>query len=386
MEKDPEAESSSLGCILSGTWTLISLPFWLGAAGLLVVSTTSASRFFAIALICLLPLPLNFLHWHRLSRKITTGLLLVVGLGAFLLCTRQAPDHNDNQESPARVTYENGFGYSRYSVTNLIPEVDQCIFGSYILGAVDPDLSWGQGAEIRTSVREIYADLQNDTDLAPLPCVLGSAYREMIGLKPRTGISFVYVPKRTGWDPLEKKTAIVFLHGGLGNFQAYWARWKSFADKTGVAIVVPTFGAGNWDRDGGLEVIEKARKFCAAHPRIDEGKLVLAGISNGGTGVIRGGMADPGKWRGLLFLSPVLEKSAVESNAFADGWGGRKALIITGASDKRTTADYVRKAVAGMEAINMELETHYLPDKDHFLIYSDWPEVQKLIEEWVKTL
>ena len=63
-----------------------------------------------------------------------------------------------------------------------------------------------------------------------------------------------------------------------------------------------------------------------------------------------------------------------------------KALIITGERDKHTTADYVRKAVSSMEAIKMDLETHYLPDKDHFLIYSDWPEVQKLIEEWVEKL
>ena len=386
MGKKPETESSTLGCILSGTWTLASLPFWLGAVGLLVVSTTSASKLFAIALICLLPIPLNFLHWQRTSRKIVSVLLLVIGSVAFFFCARQAADYTDNPEARARVIYENGTNHSRYSVANLVPEVDQYILGSYLFGAIDPNLSWSRAADLRRNVRETYADLQNDADLAPLPCVLGSTYREMIGLKPRTGISFVYVPKRTGWDPLKKQTAIVFLHGALGNFQAYWTRWKSFADKTGVAIVAPAFGTGNWEKDGGLEAIEQARKFCAAHPRIDEEKLVLAGISNGGTGVIQGGLADPGKWRGLLFLSPVLEKSAVESNAFADGWGGRKALIITGEQDKRTTADYVRKAVSGMEAINMELEAHYLPDKDHFLIYSDWPEVQKLIEKWVKKL
>ncbi len=386
MGKKPEAESSALGCILSGTWTLVSLPFWLGAIGLLVISSTSASKLFAIALICLLPIPLNFLHWHRTSRKIVTLLLLLIGSVAFFLCARQAPDYNDNPEAATRVIYENGAGHSRYSVANLVPEVDQFILGSYLLGAIDPNLGWSRAAELRTNVRELYADVQNDSDLAPLPCLLGSSYREMIGLKPRTGISFVYVPKKTGWDPLEKKTAIVFLHGGLGNFQAYWTLLKRFADKAGVAIVAPTFGAGNWDRDGGLEVIEQARQFCVAHPRIDEEKLVLAGISNGGTGVIHGGLADPGKWRGLLFLSPVLEKSAIESNAFANGWGGRKALIITGERDKRITADYVRKAVAGMEEIKMELETHYLPDKDHFLIYSDWPEVQKIIGKWVEKL
>ena len=383
MEKDPEAESSSLGCILSGTWTLISLPFWLGAAGLLVVSTTSASRFFAIALICLLPLPLNFLHWHRLSRKITTGLLLVVGLGAFLLCTRQAPDHNDNQESPARVTYENGFGYSRYSVTNLIPEVDQCIFGSYILGAVDPDLSWGQGAEIRTSVREIYADLQNDPHLSSLPSLLGPSYRNLLGLKPEAGALFSYIPKDSEWDPLHKKPAIVFLHGRPGNLQACWALWKRIADATGVAIVAPTFGAGAWDQDGGLDAIGKARKFCVENPHIDADKLILAGLSDGGAGVLREAGANPGKWQGLLLLSPVIEQRALESDAFATGWSKRRALIITGERDKRTTADQVRRAETSMKKIKMEVESHYLPDGDHFLIYTDWSALREIITQWL---
>ncbi len=386
MGKKPEAESSALGCILSGTWTLVSLPFWLGATGLLVVSTTSASKLFAIALICLLPIPLNFLHWHRTSRKIVTVLLLLTGSIAFFLCARQATDYADDPEAAARVIYENGTRHFSCSPANLVPEIDQYILGSYLLALIDPNLGWSQAAELRENVGNIYADLEKDAELATLPCVLGSSYREMIGLKPRTGILFVYVPKRSGWDPLEKKTALVFLHGGLGNFQGYWALWKRFADTTGVAIVAPTFGSGNWSGDGGLESIEQAREFCVNHPRIDGGKLVLAGIANGGTGVIHGGLAAPEKWRGLLFLSPVIEKSVVESNAFANGWGGRKALIITGERDKHTTADYVRKAVSSMEEIEMKLETHYLPDRDHFLIYSDWPQLQKLIGEWIKSL
>ena len=73
--------------------------------------------------------------------------------------------------------------------------------------------------------------------------------------------------KNQGGIPSRRRTALVFLHGGLGNFQGYWALWKRFADATGVAIVAPTFGSGNWSGDGGLESIEQARKFCVNHPR-----------------------------------------------------------------------------------------------------------------------
>ena len=385
MEKEPEAESSSLGCILSGTWTLVSLPFWLGAAGLLAVSTTSASRFFAVALICLLPLPLNFLHWHKLSRKITTGLLFLVALGAFFLCARQAPDHNDNPEASARVTYENRSGHSRYSLANLVPEVDQSILGSYILGAIDPNLNWSRSAVVRGSIREIYDDLRSDPDLASLPSTLGSSYRDMLGFKPRAGALFTYIPKEpdSGPDPLQKKPAMVFLHGHLGNLQACWALWKRIADTTGTAIVAPTFGAGSWSQEGGLNAIAKAREFCVNNPQIDPDKLILAGLSGGGKGVLREAGAHPGKWQGLLLLSPVIDQHILESDAFARGWPGRRALIITGERDKRASADQVRRAETSMKKINMEVESHYLPDGDHFLIYTDWSALREIIAQWL---
>lgn len=385
MEKEPEAESSSLGCILSGTWTLLSLPFWLGAAGLLTVSTTSASRFFAIALICLLPLPLNFLHWHKLSRKITTGLLFLVALGAFLLCARQAPGHNDNPEASARVTYENKSGHSRYSLANLIPEVDQSILGSYILGAIDPNLNWSRSAVVRRSIREIYDGLRGDPDLASLPSTLGSSYRDMLGFKPRAGGLFIYIPQEpgSGPGPLQKKPAIVFLHGQLGNLQACWALWKRIADTTGTAIVAPTFGAGSWSQEGGPGAIAQARKFCVNNPQIDPDKLILAGLSDGGAGVLREAGAHPGKWQRLLLLSPVIEQHTLESDTFARGWSERRALIITGERDKRATADHVRRAETSMKKIKMEVESHYLADGDQFLIYTGWPALEEIISQWL---
>ncbi|MBI22706.1 MAG: hypothetical protein CMN05_03815 [Roseibacillus sp.] len=386
MGKNPKAESSALGCILSGTWTLASLPFWLGAIGLLVVSTTTASKLFAIALICLLPVPLNFLHWRSIRRRIISVLLLLAGSISLFLCARQATGHRDDPDAAARVVYENGTSHFSCSPANLVPEIDQCLLGTYLLALIDPNLGWGQAAELRENIRNVYADLEKDAELATLPCVLGSAYREMIGLKPTPGILFIYVPEEPGQDPLEKKPAIVFLHGGLGNFQGCWTLWKRFADATGVAIVAPTFGSGNWSGEDGLEAIEQTREFCVSHPRIDGENLILAGIATGGTGVTLGGRATPEKWRGLLFLSPVIEKNIVESDAFANGWGGRKALIITGERDKHTTSDYVRKAAASMKDIKMELKEHYLPDRDHFLIYSDWPRLQELIGAWIKSL
>ena len=104
-KKDPESDTSALGCVFSGGWTLLSLPLWIAAFALLVVSTMWTSRLFAVALICLLPVPLNLLHWRRTSRKIAAGLLLVAGSSALLVCKQQAQRAPGTQEDAARLVH-----------------------------------------------------------------------------------------------------------------------------------------------------------------------------------------------------------------------------------------------------------------------------------------
>tara|TARA_B100000519_G_C13981431_1_gene314829 strand:- start:74 stop:592 length:519 start_codon:yes stop_codon:yes gene_type:complete len=172
----------------------------------------------------------------------------------------------------------------------------------------------------------------------------------------------------------------------MGNSQSYWTVWKKFADTHQYAIVAPSFGAGNWSREGGLEAIEQARQFCMDHPRIDGNKLILAGLSKGGAGVTRGGRATPAKWQGLLFISPVIEKSIIESEDFRNGWGGRKALIITGEQDEQISPEHVRKAVSSMAEIKMDVTAHYLPGSHHFLFLSEQERVGKMISDWLESL
>ncbi|MBJ07362.1 MAG: hypothetical protein CMO40_09645 [Verrucomicrobiaceae bacterium] len=382
MSRGSDAEFSKRGCLISGLWTLLSLPFWVGAAALLVVSTTVESRLFAAALICFLPVPLNFLHWHRTSRRIITILLIGAGATALFLCAQKAPGYSDDPQAKARTIYRDARGPSRFSPVNLVPEVDQQILRSYLTSALDPNLSWSQAARLRADFISVHDEMQEDLDLAVLPSVLGSTYRATVGLGAKAGPVFVYVPEVSGSPALP---AIVFLHDRMGNSHGYWTVWKKFADTYRYAIVSPTFGTGNWSGEGGLETIEQARQLCIEDPRINEKKLILAGISNGTTGVTRGGRATPGKWQGLLFISPVIEKSVIESEEFKNGWGGRRALIITGEQDRQTPSAHVRKAVSSMADIGMEITTHYLEDAHHFLFLSEPEQVSKLISGWVKS-
>ena len=52
-------------------------------------------------------------------------------------------------------------------------------------------------------------------------------------------------------------------------------------------LVQPSFGFGGWHRPGGLEAIEAARVYALAHEPVAPSRVFLAGLSNGGRGLIR---------------------------------------------------------------------------------------------------
>ena len=381
-KKAPESERSALGCLFSGTWTLLSLPLWIGAIALLAVSTMWTSRLFGIALICLLPIPLNLLHWRKTSRKIITALLLIAGSSALLLCNQQAQKAPGKQGDSARLVYHKNSS-DHFRVSNLVAEVDQLALRSYLIAITNPDLSWQRASELREVTKDLYRDLSRDPELSSLPSLLGPSYRDMLGFESTAGALFSYIPSATSPGESGKKVAIVLLHGSLGNFQGSWLLWKKLAESTGVAIVAPTFATGQWSQEGGRAAIAEAREFCIQHRAIDENRLVLAGISEAGIGVLREAAAAPQGWDKLLLISPVIEQEIINSKPFIDGWRNREAMIITSERNTLGPGQSIREAQASMESLGIRLSTHYLSSSEPFLFLSDWTSFQKLIQPWL---
>ena len=150
-----------------------------------------------------------------------------------------------------------------------------------------------------------------------------------------------------------------------------------------MAIVAPTFATGKWSQERGREAIAQARDFCIQHPDIDEERLVLAGISEAGIGVLHEAAVAPREWEKLLLISPFIEQQTINSQPFIDGWRDRKAMIITGEQDTSASGKSIRAAQATMESFKMRLTTHYLPSDDPFLFLSEWSSLQKLIQPWL---
>jgi pimeloyl-ACP methyl ester carboxylesterase len=223
--------------------------------------------------------------------------------------------------------------------------------------------------------------MRRSEDFVRLGSVLNCAYRDMfLGSRP-AGHLYEYVPpagKDAGPLPV-----ILFLHGSLGNFKGYLWVWKRLADRHGYAVVAPTFGAGNWYLDGGAQAVERARSYCARHPRMDAGRIFLAGLSNGGTGTSRAAAANPEGYAGLVFISPVMEPEVLSSEAFAAGWKGRRVLVLSGSEDRRIPIGYVRDAVKGMAERGAAVTSRLYPGEDHFLLFSRPEEVMRDIAAWL---
>ena len=230
-------------------------------------------------------------------------------------------------------------------------------------------------------MREVYGEMRGDPDFERLGSVLDQSYRDILFDRRDVGHFYEYVPEA----PAGKRVpVVVFLHGSLGNFRGYLWVWKAVADRHGVAVVAPTFGAGRWDRPGGEEAIERVLRRCVADPRMDPSRIYLAGLSNGGLGVCRAAGRRPEAWRGLILVSPVVDERALFTDGFRAACGGKPVLILHGADDDRVPVRCIRDAAEAMRLRGMRVECDVLEGRTHFLFFSDREAVEERIGPWLE--
>ena len=271
---------------------------------------------------------------------------------------------------------------SRFAPSSLVPEVDQLLLGARLAPYLDPYLDKARGERVSGLVREVYAGMGTDSAFQGSESVLGACYGELFGSLSEDLHHFKYVPLERGPGPYP---VVIFLHGSLGNFQGYTWVLKALADEAGVAIVAPTFGAGNWWKDPSCEILRRTREICAADPELDESEIWLAALSNGGTGLTRA-VADHGReYRGLLLISCVLEPAVVQSTAFAQAIRGRPTLLVHGEADERIPVREIRKTESILRGQGARLTSRYFPGEDHFLLFSKRRELMRLCAEWMRT-
>ncbi|HOX04959.1 MAG TPA: dienelactone hydrolase family protein [Planctomycetota bacterium] len=368
-----------------GLHMLAAVPV-LALAGLLLVhAATGRGRLFAVAVLAGLCVPVLLWLASRAGRRwaVLKAAAACGGLSLLLLVVVYVltPDGAARPGASVRSCYSGATAYRRSSLTNLVPEEDQLLLGTRVMPAADRLLDRAAAAELRENVRAVYAEMGRSPEFERLGSVLDQSYRDVLFGKAAVGHFYEYIPAKA---PAGRLPVVIFLHGSLGNFKGYLWVWKRIADQSGVAVVAPTFGAGNWDRPGGMDAVDHALRYCASHPRMDPSRIHLAGLSNGGRGVCLAANRSPEAYRGLMLISPVIDEQALLAGCFAAAWKDKPILIIHGADDNRVPAPQVREAAESLRAAGLRVETRCWEGQCHFLFFAVRDQVQDRIADWLK--
>lgn len=148
-----------------------------------------------------------------------------------------------------------------------------------------------------------------------------------------------------------------------------------------LAVVCPTFGAGNWHRRGGVEAVVRAVRDASRRFDLDPQRLTLVALSNGGRGATRVVARHPDLFARVVLISPVLEQQPLMAGAAA--WRDRPVLWIHGARDRRIPLRATSERVALIEKHGGRVVRRVYPEEDHFLLFSRRTELPGLVASWI---
>lgn len=261
-------------------------------------------------------------------------------------------------------------------VCNFVPERDLATLG------VGLAYSGRQHDHVMGLLRPLYQEMEADPEYARLPHVVGSTAQDLVLGAPGSAHYFSYVPPGQGDKP-----ALIFFHGAAGNFKVYLHFWRRWAQKNGCIVVCPSNGFGRWyEPQAEQRAIEIFDRALAELP-IDRAKVVVSGMSNGGTAVTRLVNARGGQIGALLLVCPVLEVGQTLKPTFLD-WTQRHAapIVLQGDQDINVSPEIV---TANVEAIVKEggrCERRLRQGHDHHILFSDEAEVYSAADQLFTSL
>jgi predicted esterase len=349
------------------------------ALTLIPVAETLRGKIYGVAALCLLALPVlagRALLRRRRARALLAGASALLGVLLAVLYAA-SPDGRPLAGSPLRSEFLAEARYRRFSIAALLPEIDQVALATYVAPFIDPIIDRAQGARIRAMTMPHYRAMEADPEMAALGTVLPYAYADTDAAH-----LFAYAPPHAAGEHLP---AILFLHGSAGNFKSYFYLWRGFADRTRMAVVCPSFGWGNWYEPGGVEAVERARRWAISTLGADEQRIFLVGLSNGGTGVTRAAAANPGAYRGLVLISAVLEDEILRGVAGGDEGAALPwpMLVLHGKADDRIPFADVQRSIARLRKKGAMTEDWFVDGEDHFLFFHRSDELLGRVADWV---
>lgn len=284
--------------------------------------------------------------------------LAVICFGKAFVLTPTLPD----SDATFREHYQKQVEYRRTSLTRLVPEIDQLKLGSYLF------IDSKQAKVLRRVICEVSSELRTDSDFQDSSSALGMAYD-----------AYEYRPENAQGDVL------IFLHGSLGNFKGYVWSLKETADASGMTILATSYGMGNWQHDEGCSRLAQMRAYCQNEEALNNKRLFLGGISNGGRGCLRAVQQFGNTFTGISLISPVMEDHLINSTSFQLRSPNLPFLILHGTRDRRIPIDFVRRSMKLLENRGANVDLRSWESEDHFLMFHRRDELENVLTPWIQS-
>ncbi len=316
----------------------------------------------------------------RRDRCIRVSLLLavaaIVSVAASLLA---APSGRGEPGSPVQQAILSGREFPRFSLFNLLPDVDQMKLG-IVFG---PLVGILQSRDEAHRIAETIVPLERDAEARPeyrtLGSVSGWTLAEYGEGRFDAGHLYQQVPAHRADEHLP---ALIVLHGFGGNHKAYPAAFEEFGTRNRTIVLCPSFGFGFYG-DGCVDALERVRRHAVETLGADPRRIYLLGYSNGGIGVFKTTASHPDRYAGMILVSAVFRSIYFSPEARAI-WGDRPILSLSGATDRRIPSEYSSDNEAVLRKQGFRVTSHLYPDEDHFLIFSQRRDVADRIAALMK--
>lgn len=352
-------------------WLVVSAPVSLLALLLLVGAVTPEGRLAAVCALAVVSAVALALVRRR--RAAIAALAFALAGGAALAW--RAPSGAAPPGAAMRAVYLRGGGASRFAPTNLVPEVDQLVLATYLVWIPDPVMTWSSARRLRGAILRAYAREPEAGEGRALGSALGDALTDR-----DTGRLFVFEPPHA---PGERRPALLFLHGSAGSWKGYFYGQVALARRLRFGVAQPSFGFGDWSRPGGLAAVENARAWLAAQAWVDPSRIYLVCLSNGGRAVTRLMQRGPARYRGVAFVSAVIEPRVLDAKALDPSWRAVPTLVIHGADDDRIPLDYLDEGVAALTDQGVAVTRDVVAGEDHYLIFTAPERLARALASWL---
>jgi len=173
-----------------------------------------------------------------------------------------------------------------------------------------------------------------------------------------------------------KCPVVLWLHGGVnGTRQNRGAEVAHYfakeSDSLGFIFASPSGErSATWFDNIGIDNIKKSLQIIKKNYRIDTSRIVIAGVSDGGTGAYMAAILYSEYFTRFAVLSGSFELPAILGYPLtASAMKGKKWLIAHGGKDHLYSGNDLQKWVSNMKGQSVDIEFRYFPEAPHGLDY-----------------